>query len=143
MSGKSSRQYKGEAREAYWRERIAAFEASGLTLEAFCRQEGNSSSAMRLWRRRLGAGNGVQTASTAQAPVIVTVPSPVVAAAMGPGEPPDACFQGSPRPRQPQPPFANGPFLRLHVGERYQVDIAGDFAAPVLGKLLAVLEGRS
>ena len=138
MSGQSSRQHKGEAREAYWRERVAAFEASGLTLEAFCRQEGNSSSAMRLWRRRLGAGSGVQTASTAQAPVIVTVPSPVVAAAMAPEEPP-----GSLRARQPEKPFVNAPFLRLHVGGRYQVDIAGDFAAPVLGKLLAVLEGRS
>ena len=31
--------------------------------------------------------------------------------------------------------------LRLHVGERFQVDIAEDFAAPVLRRLLDVLAG--
>jgi transposase-like protein len=121
MSGQSSRQYKGEAREAYWRERIAAYAASGLSLEAFCRREGNSSSAMRLWQRRLYGGEEVDLG--AQTPAIVPVAQEVVTAALAL---PDAARTASP--------------LRVHVGGRFQIDIAGDFVAPVLVKLLRTLE---
>jgi hypothetical protein len=40
-------------RSDYWRERIAAQERSGLTVERFCREQGLTEQSFYLWRKRL------------------------------------------------------------------------------------------
>ena len=42
--------------EAVWRERLAKFPASGLSVGAFCEREGVSASSFHAWKRRLGLG---------------------------------------------------------------------------------------
>ena len=104
------------ATRAYWREQVAAWRGSGLSQAAYCRREAVSASSLGLWVRRLAREQIDENA----APVIVAV---------------------SPRQLAPAIPDASPEFapLRLHVGERFRVDIAGDFPAPALRKLLHVL----
>jgi transposase len=42
-----------ETREMVWRERLARFERSGLSVREFCRKEGCSDPAFYQWRKRL------------------------------------------------------------------------------------------
>lgn len=104
------------ATRAYWREQVTAWQGSGLSQAAYCRREAVSASSLGLWARRFAHewGDGDAT------PVIVAVSPQQLAPAL-----PDA-----------SPEFAP---LRLHVGERFRVDIAGDFPSPALRKLLHVL----
>jgi len=104
------------ATRAYWREQVAAWRGSGLSQAAYCRREAVSASSLGLWARRFAH----ERVDGDAAPVIVAV---------------------SPRQLAPAMPDASPEFvpLRLHVGERFQVDIAGDFPAPALRKLLHVL----
>jgi hypothetical protein len=47
---------KGEfdpVKERYWRRQLAAFEASGMTGEEFCRQRGLTRASLSNWRKRL------------------------------------------------------------------------------------------
>ena len=39
-----------------WRERLARFASSGLSVKAFCEREGVSPSNFHAWKRRLGSG---------------------------------------------------------------------------------------
>lgn len=104
------------ATRAYWREQVAAWRRSGLSRAAYCRREAVSASSLGHWVRRLAReqidGDAV--------PVIVAV---------------------SPRQLAPGLRDASSEFapLRLRVSERFRVDIAGDFPAPALRKLLHVL----
>ena len=104
------------ATRAYWREQVATWRGSGLSQAAYCRREAVSASSLGLWVRRLAREQIDENA----APVIVAV-SP---------------RQLGPATLDASPDFAP---LRLHVGERFRVDIAGDFPAPALRKLLHVL----
>ena len=104
------------ATRAYWREQVAAWRGSCLSQAAYCRREAVSASSLGLWARRFAREQIDENA----APVIVAV-SP---------------RQLAPATLDVSPDFAP---LRLHVGERFRVDIAGDFPAPALRKLLHVL----
>lgn len=116
MSESNRKRRTPAAKLAYWREQVAAWRESGLSRTAYCRREGVSASSLGHWVRRLAREQGDRVA----APVIVAVAPQHLASAL-----PDT------RPgRVP---------LRLHVGDRFQVDIAQDFAAPALRKLLEVL----
>jgi transposase len=42
--------------ESVWRERLARFASSGLSVKAFCEREGVSPSNFHAWKRRLGSG---------------------------------------------------------------------------------------
>jgi transposase len=44
---------KAEKREAYWRERVAAFERSGLSVKQFCEQQQITEQFFYVWRKRL------------------------------------------------------------------------------------------
>jgi transposase len=44
---------KTEKREAYWRERVAAFERSGLSVKQFCEQQQITEQSFYVWRKRL------------------------------------------------------------------------------------------
>ena len=106
------------AKLAYWREQVAAWRESGLSRTAYCRRAGVSASSLGHWVRRLAREQDSRDAM----PVVVAVAPQQLASALSdvrPGRVP----------------------LRLHVGERFQVDIAEDFAAPVLRRLLDVLAG--
>ena len=105
------------AKLAYWREHVAAWHRSGLGQSVYCRQEGISKSSLGLWIRRLAREQGDAPAL----PVIVAVAPEQFAPVMS-----DMCPELAP--------------LRLHVGGRFRVDVTGDFAAPVLLKLLRTLE---
>ena len=104
------------ATRAYWREQVAAWRRSGLSRATYCRREAVSASSLGHWVRRLAR----ESENRDTAPVIVAVAPQQFVSAL-----PDARPDSVP--------------LRLHVGGRFQVDIAEDFAAPALRRLLDVL----
>jgi len=48
---------------AYWSEHVAAWQRSGLSQGAYCRQHGLSQNSLSYWRKRLGATNDRDAAS--------------------------------------------------------------------------------
>ena len=44
---------KTEKREEYWRERVAAYERSGLSVKQFCEQQQITEQSFYVWRKRL------------------------------------------------------------------------------------------
>lgn len=54
---------KNESAETVWRDRLARFDRSDLTVKQFCRREGVSDAAFYRWRRRL-KNSGRRTKTT-------------------------------------------------------------------------------
>jgi transposase len=100
---------------AYWSEHIGAWQRSGLSQGAYCRRAGLSQSSMVYWRKRLET-----TADKEGESCVTLVPVPLLASAQ-------ADFTTAP-----------GPIL-VHVGNAFRIEIRGDFAAPVLEKLVRTL----
>ena len=100
---------------AYWSEHIAAWQRSGLPQGAYCRRHGLSQSSLSYWRKRLGVTDDVGVAS-----FVTIVPVPLLASAQ-------ADMATAPEP------------LLVHVGDDFRIEIRGDFAAPVLEKLVRTL----
>ena len=99
---------------AYWSEHVAAWQRSGLSQGAYCRQYGLSQSSLSYWRKRLGANDRDATS------FVTIVPVPLLASAQ-------ADMASAPEP------------LLVHVGDGFRIEIRGDFAAPVLEKLVRTL----
>ena len=118
MSESNRKRRTPAAKLVYWREQVATWRESGLSRTAYCRRAGVSASSLGHWVRRLAREQGNRDA----VPVVVAVAPQQLASAL-----PDVHPGRVP--------------LRLYVGERFQVDIAEDFAAPVLRRLLDVLVG--
>jgi transposase-like protein len=57
-------------RDEYWRERIAAQERSGLSVQQFCKEQGLNNPSFYYWRKRLGQRTSVRFAlvETTRAP---------------------------------------------------------------------------
>ena len=100
---------------AYWSEHIAAWHKSGLSQGAYCRRHGLSQSSLSYWRKRLGETNDGEVA-----PFVTIVPVPLPGSA------------------QPEMATAPEPIL-VQVGNAFRIEIRGDFAAPVLEKLVRTL----
>jgi len=102
-------------RAAYWSKQIEGWQRSGLNQGAYCRQHGLSQSSLSYWRKRLGATN-----DRGAAPFVTIVPVPL--------------------PTSAQPDMATPPEpILVHVGNAFRIEIRGDFAAPVLEKLVRTL----
>ncbi|MGD9660574.1 MAG: hypothetical protein AB7U63_04815 [Porticoccaceae bacterium] len=99
----------------YWAGHISAWQRSGLSQGAYCRRHGLSQSSLGYWRRRLET-----TANEKAAPFVTIVPVPL--------------------PASPHADMATvaEPML-VHVGKTFRIEIRGDFAAPVLEKLVRTL----
>lgn len=54
--------------EAGWRLLLAQFSASGLTISAFCRQQGVCLASFRRWRGRLGSAGACAVARSTRQP---------------------------------------------------------------------------
>lgn len=108
---------KGQRSEkvAYLSEHIEGLQRSGLSQGAYCRRHGLSQSSLSYWRKRLGATDDVGVAS-----LVTIVPVPLLASAQ-------ADMATAPEP------------LLVHVGDGFRIEIRGDFAAPVLEKLVRTL----
>ena len=100
---------------AYWAGHIETWRGSGLSQGAYCRRHGLSQSSLSYWRKRLGATNDRDAAS-----FVTIVPVPLPASAQ-------ADMATAPEP------------LLVHVGDGFRIEIRGDFAAPVLEKLVRTL----
>ena len=100
---------------AYWSEHIAAWHRSGLSQGAYCRRHGLSQSSWGYWRKRLAT-----SADEGAAPRVTIVPVPLPASTQ-------AEIATVPEP------------MLLHVGNAFRIEIRGDFAAPVLEKLVRTL----
>ena len=100
---------------AYWSEHIAAWHKSGLSQGAYCRRHGLSQSSWGYWRKRLA-----RLANEAAAPCFAIVPVPLSAS-------PQSDMATAPEP------------MLVHVGNVFRIEIRGDFAAPVLEKLVRTL----
>ena len=100
---------------AYWTEHIAAWHKSGLSQGAYCRRHGLSQSSWGYWRKRLA-----RSADGEAAPCFAIVPVPLLASAQ-------ADMATAPEP------------MLVHVGNAFRIEIRGDFAAPVLEKLVRTL----
>jgi len=61
MAGTSSAKVTG-ARDEYWRERIAAQERSGLTVQQFCKEQGLNNPSFYYWRKRFRQQGSVRFA---------------------------------------------------------------------------------
>lgn len=100
---------------AYWSEHIEAWQRSGLNQGAYCRRHGLSQSSLSYWRKRLRATHDKEAA-----PFVTIVPVPLSAST--------------------QPDIATAPEpMLVHVGNAFRLEIRGDFAAPVLEKLVRTL----
>ena len=110
----SATEHRSE-KAAYWSEHIAAWRGSGLSQGAYCRRHGLSQSSLSYWLKRLGATNDGEVAS-----FVTLVPVPLPASAQ-------ADFTTTPEP------------ILVHVGNAFRIEIKGDFAAPVLEKLVRTL----
>ena len=100
---------------AYWSEHIEAWQRSGLSQGAYCRQHGLSQSSLNYWRKRLGATNDRDAAS-----FVTIVPVSLSAST--------------------QPDIATAPEpMLVHVSNTFRIEIRGDFAAPVFEKLVRTL----
>ena len=101
-------------KRTFWSGHIEAWHRSGLSQGAYCRQHGLSQSSLSYWRTRLAK------ASEKAAPFVTIVPVPL--------------------PTSPQADIATAaePML-VHVGKVFRIEIRGDFAAPVLEKLVRTL----
>ena len=100
---------------AYWTKHIVFWHKSGLSQRAYCRRHGLSQSSLSYWRKRLGATNDGEFAS-----FVTIVPVLLLASAQ-------ADMATAPEP------------LLVHVGDGFRIEIRGDFAAPVLEKLVRTL----
>ena len=99
---------------AYWTGHIKGWQRSGLSQDAYCRRHDLPLSSLRYWRSRLAK----QSSSTPSTPVTI-VPVPLAT-------PSQAIM------------VALEPIL-IHVGDDFRIEIRGDFAAPVLEKLVRTL----
>jgi hypothetical protein len=82
-----ARKSRDPALERAWRERVARWAASGLSVRAFCRQQGLIETSFYYWKRELRAREASVTAATGS-----TAPSHAASPAMAPTK--------SPVPRQ-------------------------------------------
>ncbi|WP_428565698.1 MAG: IS66 family insertion sequence element accessory protein TnpA [Solidesulfovibrio sp. DCME] len=99
---------------AYWSEHIATWQRSGLSQGAYCRQHGLSQSSLNYWRKRFGT-----TPGKGAVPAVTFVPVPL-----------PALSQTTIAPLEP---------ILVHAGDGFRIEIRGDFAAPVLEKLVRTL----
>jgi hypothetical protein len=108
----SATEHRSE-KAAYWSEHIATWQRSGLRQGVYCRQHGLSQSSLNYWRARLRKSDKVSAPSVTFVPVPLPAPAPAIIA---PSEP-----------------------ILVHVGDDFRIEIRGDFAAPVLEKLVRTL----
>jgi transposase-like protein len=66
-------------REQFWRQAVAAFESSGLSVREFCRQRGLHEKRFYTWRRNLGLSPVAPRPVSATSPVPGFVPVRLVA----------------------------------------------------------------
>ena len=99
----------------YWSEHVAAWQRSGLSQGAYCRQFGLSQSSLSYWRKRFGTTSARETASFVS---IVPVPLP-------------ASLQVD-TATAPEP-------ILVHMGNAFRIEIRGDLAPVVLEKLVRTL----
>ena len=111
MTASATEQHPEKA--AYWSGHIATWRRSGLSQGAYCRQHGLSQSSLNYWRARLSKSDKVSAFSVTFVPVPLPAPAPAIIA---PSEP-----------------------ILVHVGDDFRIEIRGDFAAPVLEKLVRTL----
>src|ERR1700760_1985324 len=57
-----ARATRDRGRESYWRQVLARWQRSGLSVRAFCRAEGVNEPQFYWWRRHLGRGEPVTSA---------------------------------------------------------------------------------
>lgn len=100
---------------AYWAGHFEAWRGSGLSQGSYCRRHGLSQSSWGYWRKRLAT-----SADEGTAPRVTIVPVPLPASTQ-------AEIATVPEP------------MLLHVGNAFRIEIRGDFAAPVLEKLVRTL----
>ena len=110
----SATEHRSE-KAAYWAGHIETWRGSGLSQGAYCRRHGLSQSSWGYWRKRLA-----RSADEEAAPCFAIVPVPLLASAQ-------ADMATAPEP------------LLVHVGDGFRIEIRGDFAAPVLEKLVRTL----
>lgn len=63
---------RGGEKERHWRVVLSRQASSGLSVRAFCRQEGLTESALYAWRRALGQREGQTSKASSFVPVVVT-----------------------------------------------------------------------
>jgi transposase-like protein len=67
---------KPSEKEAFWRLVFAEHDESGLSIRAFCRQEGVSEPSFYTWRKKIGQRDSEQHAANALLPVKVVTACP-------------------------------------------------------------------
>ena len=114
------------AKARYWGNHVAAWPDSGLSQAEYCRRHGLKAHNLCYWVKKLGVARAVElgAAEAASAVELVEVDFRVAS-------------ESAPAPRALP--------LRVAVGERFRIEIGGDFDAAVFEKLalsLALISDR-
>ena len=109
------RRSPGDEKATFWREHVANWHMSGQSQAAYCREAGVCDRSFGYWKRRLAQDQPTTF------PAVVAIELSEI---FGP----------------PLAPTTHTP-LRLCLGDRFAVEISGDFYPPVLEKLVRTLEG--
>ena len=67
-----ARRQRDPAKEAFWRDVLRRFAASGLSVRAFCKRERLTESAFYAWRRTIGERNDAANSGPAFVPAVMT-----------------------------------------------------------------------
>lgn len=102
-----------KSKRRFWFAHVAAWEQSGLTQTAYCREYSLSRDVFWWWRRKF------RDRPTVELPVLVKVPSTIAPAVSSPGD-----FSG----------------LRLMLSRGLRVEISQGFDAMTLSRVVATLE---
>jgi transposase len=103
-----------ESKERFWRTTLRRWRSSGLSVRAYCEQQGLAEPTFYAWRRSI---------EERDAAAVRFVPVQVV-----------------PEPRSETPPESSAGALELMVGTGRRLRIGPGFDAPTLRRLLALLE---
>jgi hypothetical protein len=118
-------------KEAFWRERLAQQAASGLTIVAWCRQNGVAGSLFHFWKRTIGRRDTGRPGPRPKTTVRPKEPAVFAQVVLAP----------APAPADPQALPAGGAIeIMLAAGD--VVRVPSGFDAPTLARVLAVLEAR-
>lgn len=106
----ATRRRHGRLDSKAWGAHVRAWQASGLSMAAYCRQRGLSYHAFDYWKKKLGQPQ----ASAGLELVPVTIPL--------------------------RPADVGAP-IRIHLGDRFSLEVRDGFTPQTLQEVIAVLEG--
>ena len=117
--GRSKRQRELAEKRRYWRRRVSSWSESGLSQAEYCRRHNLAAHRLNYWVKKFGTTEPSEDVGLAAALDLVEVKwNETVAESAAPGFDP----------------------LRVLIGERFKIEVSGDFDEVVFSKLAVGLD---